>query len=86
EGVWTEPVMPHKSEEDIREDERKRQQEITDKAQLLCDEMAQAENMDDLKRIFANAYRLTHGMKLQQNVQAVYMECKEKIEIRHESV
>ncbi|EFN4154711.1 DNA recombinase, partial [Escherichia coli] len=32
------------------------------------------------------AYRLTHGMKLQQNVQAVYMECKEKIEIRHESV
>ncbi|EIX5753528.1 DNA recombinase, partial [Escherichia coli] len=50
------------------------------------DEMAQAENMDDLKRIFANAYRLTHGMKLQQNVQAVYMECKEKIEIRHESV
>ncbi|MCQ8865521.1 recombinase RecT, partial [Escherichia coli] len=22
EGVWTEPVMPHKSEEDIREDER----------------------------------------------------------------
>ncbi|EFN5579005.1 DNA recombinase, partial [Escherichia coli] len=66
--------------------ERKRQQEIMDKAQLLCDEMAQAENMDDLKRIFANAYRLTHGMKLQQNVQAVYMECKEKIEIRHESV
>ncbi|EHZ9981586.1 recombinase RecT, partial [Escherichia coli] len=84
EGVWTEPVMPHKSEEDIREDERKRQQEITDKAQLLCDEMAHAENMDDLKRYFAEAYRLTSGMKLQQNVQAIYAECKAKLEVASE--
>ena len=84
EGVWTEPVMPHKSEEDIREDERKRQQEITDKAQLLCDEMAHAENVDDLKRYFAEAYRLTSGMKLQQNVQAIYIECKAKLEVASE--
>ena len=84
EGVWTEPVMPHKSEEDIREDERKLQQEIMDKVQLLCDEMAQAENMDDLKRYFAEAYRLTSGMKLQQNVQAIYMECKAKLEVASE--
>ncbi|HIH3659064.1 TPA: DNA recombinase, partial [Escherichia coli] len=84
EGVWTEPVMPHKSEEDIREDERKLQQEIMDKVQLLCDEMAQAENMDDLKRYFAEAYRLTSGMKLQQNVQAIYIECKAKLEVASE--
>lgn len=84
ESMHQEPVMPHKSEEDIREDERKRQQEITDKAQLLCDEMAQAENMDDLKRYFAEAYRLTSGMKLQQNVQAIYIECKAKLEVASE--
>lgn len=86
EGMHQEPVMPHKSEEDIREDERKRQQEIIEHVQALCDEMAQAETMDDLKRIFADAYKRTAGMKLQQNVQAVYMECKEKMEMRHESV
>lgn len=55
-----------------------------EKAQLLCDEMAQAENMDDLKRYFAEAYRLTSGMKLQQNVQAIYAECKAKLEVASE--
>ncbi|EEA8306717.1 DNA recombinase, partial [Salmonella enterica subsp. enterica serovar Rubislaw] len=59
EGVYQEPVMAHKSEEDIREDARKQQQEIMDKAQSLCEEMAQAETMADLKRHFAEAYRLT---------------------------
>lgn len=78
EGVFQEPVMPHKSEDEIREEERRRQQEIMDKAQALCDEMSQAETMDDLKKHFAEAYRLTAGMKLQQNVQAIYHECKTK--------
>ncbi len=84
EGVWTEPVMPHKSEEDIREDERKRQQEIIEHVQVLCDDMAHAETMDDLKRIFADAYKRTAGMKLQQNVQAIYSECKAKLEATSE--
>ncbi|MHB9331890.1 recombinase RecT [Phytobacter ursingii] len=78
EGVFQEPVMPHKSEDEIREEERRRQQEIMDKAQALCDEMSRAETMDDLKKHFAEAYRLTAGMKLQQNVQAIYHECKTK--------
>lgn len=81
EGIYQEPIMAHKSEDEIREDERKRQQEIMDKIQALCDEMAQAENMDDLKRIFADAYKRTAGMKLQQNVQAIYSECKAKFEV-----
>ena len=80
EGIFQEPVMPHKSEEDIREDARKQQQEVMDKAQSLCEEMAQAETMADLKRHFAEAYRLTAGMKLQQNIQAIYSECKIKFE------
>ncbi|HCD6065362.1 TPA: recombinase RecT [Klebsiella oxytoca] len=84
EGVFQEPVMPHKSEEDIREDERRRQQEIIDHVQKLCDDMAQAETMDDLKRVFAEAYKRTSGMKLQQNVQAIYSECKAKLEVTSE--
>ena len=80
EGVFQEPVMPHKSEDDIREDERRRQQEVIDYVQTLCDEMAEADSMDSLKRIFAEAYKRTNGMKLQQNVQAIYAECKMKLE------
>lgn len=78
EGIWTEPVMPHKSEEDIREDERKRQQEVIERVQVLCDEMAKAETLFDLKIKFQEAFKLTMGMKLQQNVQAIYHECKPK--------
>ncbi|WP_369461931.1 recombinase RecT [Citrobacter braakii] len=84
EGIFQEPVMAHKSEEDIREDERRKQQGVIDHVQTLCDEMAQAENMDDLKRIFADAYKRTVGMKLQQNVQAIYAECKAKLEVTSE--
>ncbi|HBU7484764.1 TPA: recombinase RecT [Klebsiella oxytoca] len=84
EGVFQQPVMPHKSEEDIREDERRRQQEIIDHVQKLCDDMAQAETMDGLKRVFAEAYKRTSGMKLQQNVQAIYSECKAKLEVTSE--
>lgn len=84
EGVYQEPVMPHKSEDEIRKDERRRQQDVIDHVQVLCDEMAQAENMADLKRIFADAYKRTAGMKLQQNVQAIYSECKAKLEVTSE--
>lgn len=84
EGVFQEPVMQHKSEDDIREDERRRQHEVIDHVQTLCDEMAQAESMDDLKRIFADAYKRTAGMKLQQSVQAIYAERKAKLEVTSE--
>lgn len=78
EGMHQEPVMLHKSEEDIREDERKRQQEVIERVQVLCDEMAKAETLFDLKIKFQEAFKLTMGMKLQQNVQAIYHECKPK--------
>ncbi|MDK9365379.1 RecT family recombinase [Lelliottia wanjuensis] len=84
EGIHQEPVMPHKSEDEIREDERRRQQEVIDQVQELCDDMAKTETMDDLKRIFADAYKRTAGMKLQQNVQAIYAECKSKLEVTSE--
>ncbi|MFY7341570.1 recombinase RecT [Enterobacter cloacae complex sp. IR5422] len=78
EGMHQEPVMPHKSEEDIREDERKRQQEVIERVQVLCDEMAKAETLFDLKIKFQEAFKMTMGMKLQQDVQAIYHECKPK--------
>ncbi|BBT89413.1 hypothetical protein WP8W19C02_10330 [Enterobacter cloacae] len=78
EGIHQEPVMPHKSEEDIREDERRRQQQVIERVQVLCDEMAKAETLFDLKIKFQEAFKLTMGMKLQQNVQAIYHECKPK--------
>lgn len=84
EGVYQEPVMAHKSEEDIREDERRRQQEVIDYVQTLCDEMTESDSMDGLKRIFSEAYKRTQGMKLQQNVQAIYAECKAKLEVTSE--
>ncbi|ELO76000.1 TPA: recombinase RecT [Salmonella enterica subsp. enterica serovar Enteritidis] len=84
EGISQEPVMAHKSEDDIREDERRRQQEVIDYVQTLCDEMAESDSMDSLKRIFAEAYKRTQGMKLQQNVQAIYAECKAKLEVTSE--
>lgn len=84
EGIFQEPVMAHKSEDDIREDERRRQQEVIDYVQTLCDEMAESDSMDSLKRIFAEAYKRTQGMKLQQNVQAIYAECKAKLEVTSE--
>lgn len=50
-----------------------------DRVAVLCDSMAQAENMDELKKYFAEAYKMTAGMKVQKNVQAIYHECKSKL-------
>ncbi len=55
-----------------------------DKATELCDQMEMSENMDELKRTFADAFKLTRGMKLQQNIQAIYAECKAKLEATNE--
>lgn len=84
EGIHQESVMPYTPEEDIQATEKARQQEIFDKCQSLCDSMEQAETMDDLKLSFAEAFKLTRGMRLQQNVQAIYTECKAKLEAANE--
>ncbi len=84
EGIYQEPVMVHVPDEDIQETERQRQQEVMDKATELCDQMEMAESMDELKRTFADAFKLTRGMKLQQNIQAIYAECKAKLEATNE--
>ncbi|WP_333617294.1 RecT family recombinase [Mixta calida] len=80
EGIHTEPVMEHVPESQLLEAENKRNEEIFNRVQALCDYMEAAETMDDLKRHFAEAFKMTRGMQLQQNVQAIYAECKDKLE------
>lgn len=80
EGIHTEPVMEHVPESQLLEAENKRNEEIFNRVQVLCDYMEAAETMDDLKRHFAEAFKMTRGMQLQQNVQAIYAECKDKLE------
>lgn len=80
EGIHQEPVMAHTPESEVILSEEQRKQELHDKVSSLCDEMESAETMHDLKMHFQAAYRMTTGMKLQQNVQAIYSECKMKFE------
>lgn len=80
EGIFTEPVMPYTPESEIIQAEQDKQQEIFLKAQALCDDMEKSDSMEGLKKHFAEAFKLTRGMKLQQNVQAIYAECKAKLE------
>ncbi|UFM70402.1 recombinase RecT [Leclercia adecarboxylata] len=86
EGIHQEPVMAHTPQSEVILSEEQRKQELHDKVSSLCDEMERAETMHDLKLNFQAAYKMTAGMKLQQNVQVVYMECKEKLEAHHENV
>jgi len=80
EGIWMEPVMPHTPESVIQDQEAQRQQDLQNKISALCDEMEKAEDFITLKTLFREAYKSTSGLKLQQNVQAIYAECKVKFE------
>lgn len=80
EGIWMEPVMPHTPDSVIQDQEAQRQQDLHNKISALCDEMEKADDFNNLKAIFAEAYKSTSGLKLQQNVQAIYAECKVKFE------
>lgn len=80
EGVFTEPAMPYTPDSEVIAAQDKQKEELHNKVSELCDQMEMAETMNELKHLFADAFRLTKGMKLQQNVQAIYAECKHKFE------
>ncbi|MDI6634325.1 recombinase RecT [Pantoea dispersa] len=80
EGVFTEPSMPYTPDSEVIAAQDKQKEELHNKVSELCDQMEMAETMNELKQLFADAFRLTKGMKLQQNVQAIYAECKHKFE------
>lgn len=81
EGMHQEPVMEHVPESEVIAAENTRNQEIFDQANELCQRMELAQSMNELKPLFAEAFKITRGMKLQQNVQAIYAECKTKLEV-----
>jgi len=81
EGIHQAPEMAHTPQEVIESTEAEQKQQIIDAASELCDKMALAESLDELKALFAEAFKMTRGMKLQQSVQAIYHDCKVKFEV-----
>lgn len=80
EGIFTEPQMPYVPEEKLVQDEQQRLQDLNQKVSELCDQMAMCESMGELKETFKQAYRMTAGMPVQQNVQQIYATEKARLE------
>lgn len=81
EGVHKEPVMEHVPEERLVEDEAQLKAKAENIISELCDQMSLAESMHELKTAFQQAYKMTAGLPLQKNVQAIYAEAKNKFEV-----
>lgn len=82
EGMWMEPVMAHKPQEEIIAEDNAKQQAIIEKLNALCDAMGQAPDEKTLKSIFREAFTSSSGMKIQKDVQAVYNEQKIRLGIQ----
>lgn len=80
EGIFSEPVMGYVPEEKIVQDEQQRLQDLNNQVSELCDKMPKCTTMLELKTIFQTAFKLTKDMPLQQNVQQIYLEAKNKLE------
>ncbi|SVY08781.1 recombinase RecT [Klebsiella pneumoniae] len=80
EGIFTEPVMQYTPESEVIQSKENAEQELSNSVHSLCEDMKQAANMHALKTHFQAAYKMTAGMRLQQEVQAVYAKCKAKFE------
>ena len=80
EGIFTEPVMGYVPEEKIVQDEQQRLQDLNNQVSELCDRMPKCTTMLELKTVFQTAFKLTKDMPLQQNVQHIYLEAKNKLE------
>lgn len=84
EGIHVEPAMEHVPQEKIVQDENQRMAALQDEVAELCDRMPLCENMNELKAVFQQAYKMTTGSPLQKNVQAIYADCKNKLEVTSE--
>ncbi len=79
EGFEKEPVMPHCSADKEKEFEQQQLDDMTDKVNDLLSKMELSESMEQLKATFQEAYILTRGNPLQQNVQKEYAENKARL-------
>ncbi|MDI9276220.1 RecT family recombinase [Pantoea sp. EABMAA-21] len=80
EGVFTEPTMPYMPEEKVVQDEQQRNEEFASNLNELCEQMPLCSSINELKSVFQKAYKMTAGMPVQQNVQQIYHEAKNKLE------
>lgn len=80
EGIEMEPVMQHKPEVEIAREAADRAGKIESIVSDLIDGMKQADNIDDLKAFFADAYTKSKGTKMQSTVQAEYAKKKKQLE------
>jgi len=80
EGFEKEPVMPHYSEDEIKQLEQESKQELEDQVNELLDKMELCESFDQLKAVFKDAYLLTKGNPLKKNVQIEYNKHKAKFD------
>jgi recombination protein RecT len=82
EGVWSEPVMAHVPDEKVIEHESQARDELILKLSALCDAMGDAKDEKTLKSLFAEAFRASHGMPEQKNIQAIYSEQKARLGVQ----
>lgn len=80
EGVFIEPTMPYVPEEKVVQDELQRNEEFSKNLNELCERMPLCASINELKSVFQQAYKMTAGMPVQQNVQQIYHEAKNKLE------
>lgn len=80
EGIETEPVMAHVSEQQQADNQAEQEGELADQVQLFIDKMELAENQDQLKAAFQSAYKMTKNhKKMNQEVQKIYNKNKQRL-------
>ena len=81
EGIEHEPILAHYDESELNEIKANEQAAFNEEISELCDKMALTEKPDELKQLFALAYRKTKGNPLQKNVQEIYNERKGQLNV-----
>lgn len=79
EGIEKEPVMPHYSEQEFKQLEQQQKNDLMDKVNSMLEKMEMCESFEQLKKLFQDAYIMTKGNPLQQNVQAEYAKHKARL-------
>lgn len=80
EGIETEPVMAHVSEQQQADNQAEQEGELADQVQSFIDKMELAENQDQLKAAFQSAYKMTKNHKqMNQEVQKIYNKNKQRL-------
>lgn len=81
EGIETEPVYEHHSEKELAQAKQEQYEKLSIRIDELCEGMADSKEFEELKGLFAEAFRATRDYpELQQKAQKVYAENKTRLE------